>query len=184
MTRYRKAILISIVILLIVGTWLVGFIKINHRFPQPVIEEYHADQWLDYENAQITPVQMDIYSGTQFAEIYSDIGKSFANQNSKIIVAKVKIKNNSNSKLDSMKFYTRFNVVAYPIGYENQGMLVDLNNIYVLPGEEKEVSTYYMVSQALVSDQKMDEFLNSKFYMGVRLYPIKQILVFDNIIIH
>lgn len=184
MTRYKKTILISIVILLTAGTWLVGFININHRFPQPVIEEYHADQYLDYENAQITPVQMDIYSGAQFAELYSAIGKSFANQNCKIIVAKIKIKNNSNSNIDSLKFCTRSNVVAYPIGYENQGMLVDMKNIYVLPGEEKEVSTYYAVTQSLVSDKNMAEFLNSKFYMGVRLYPIKQILVFDNIIIH
>lgn len=184
MTHYRKKMVITICILFIACIWLIGFIDINHRFPKSVAEEYHTDQWMDYENSKLTPVQLDIYTGTQFADTYSDIGKTLKNKDCNIIVAKIKIKNNSDNKIDSMKYFTRFDLVAYPIGYENQGILTDMKNIYVAPGEEKEVSAYYIVSQALVSDNNMKEFLNSKFYMGIRLYPIKQILVFDNIITH
>lgn len=184
MIRYRKKIIITIFTLAIISIWLVGFIHINNRFPKSVLEEYHTNQWLNYENSKLMPIQLDIYSGSQFADTYSDIGKPFANQNCKIIVTKIKIKNNSNDKVDVMKYFTRFDLVAYPIGFENQGLLVDMNDLYVAPDEEKEVSAYYMVMQGLVSNSKMDEFLKCKFNMGIRLYPVKQVLVFDNIIIH
>jgi len=184
MIHFRKKILLVTCFLVLLGVWIFAFNGINNRFPKQVLEEFHVGQWLDYENIQLSPVQMDVYDVGQFKDTYPNIEESYTNPSYKILVMKVKIKNNGSARIDCGKYFSRFDAVAYPIGYENGGFLLDATNRYVEPGEEKEIDTCFGMSQSLVSDKNLEAFLNSQFYMGIRAYPIKQILVFDDIVIH
>lgn len=184
MIRFRKIILIVTCLFVLLCVWFFAFKDVNNRFPKQVLEEYHMGQWLDYEKIQLSPVQMDVYDVAQFKDTYPNIQEMYTKPFYKLLVMKVKIKNNGADKIDFFKYFTRYDAVAYPIGYENGGFLLDESNRYVEPGEEKEIDTCFGVSQGLVSDKNLKEFLNSQFYMGIRAYPIKQILVFDQIVIH
>jgi len=189
MMHYKKIIIIIIISVVLFVAWLIGFLDVNSRFPQVKCEEYHLDEWVDYsnrywgyDNLQLSPVKITIYSAKDFESGYPEEGEEYKDTSYKIVVMKVKIKNNSSQEISVGKVFSFFTAGAEPIGWNNQGRIIDSKNTNILPGgNQEDVELYVVLSESVVSSRNYDRFLKNKIFLSVKSYPLRQILVFDEI---
>ena len=71
-------------------------------------------------------------------------------------------------------------LVAYPIGYDNQGMIyaVDEEGDTILKTEEtKTFAIRFGVSNSLVRQERRARFIKSDFYFDMALYPVHKAII-------
>jgi hypothetical protein len=85
------------------------------------------------------------YAVTYLSDIKSGIIKNYVTRTAKFnyIVLKVKVQNESQDKFNMFSIVTDSNLVIYPDGYENQGMVcednvsVDKGSVFRLPAKHR-----------------------------------------------
>ena len=97
----------------------VGYIDVNHRFPEPEEEIVQKDEWVQYSDGiKIKVTGIDYCTEQEVNEKYSASVKELGRFN--YIVLKVKVQNESQDKFNMFSIVTDSNLVIYPDGYENQ----------------------------------------------------------------
>lgn len=177
MRRYKR--IVGVVAFLFIVLWTIGVIDVNSRFPQPEVQEYGQDDWLEYDDSILLNVNEIKY---ELAEVSVDENKVLTSQkNTAHILVKFRVKNKTESDIDFYNYFMRFDLVVYPIGYNNQGSLRNMNEIYIKAGEEKEFIAEYNLTEGLIKQKFMEKFLNNKFCLCIRTYPVRQMFVFEQV---
>lgn len=96
------------------------------------------------------------------------------------IVLKVKVQNESQDKFNMFSIVTDSNLVIYPDGYENQGMICE-DNVSVNKGEVKDFTLAYVISKNYLSEKKLDKLLHEDIYLCFKAYPVRQAIVIRGI---
>lgn len=182
MKHFKRKIVI-IVVIIMTALEIMGFIDANSRFPQPKEEKYSCNEWMKLdEQVDISVTDISYYSKEQFKEVYAQ--EDFDIKYDTIVIV-MKVKNCSDHQIDfSMRYLQYITLVAYPIGYVNQGILLNRSDRMVDSGKEKEFTVVVNVSEALVNERRKEQFLKSTFYVQFSLYPIKKVFVIDNIMVN
>ena len=142
--RKHPFIITFIIMAVIAVVVVVGYIDVNHRFPEP--EE----------------------------EIVKELGRF------NYIVLKVKVQNESHDKFNMFSIVTDSNLVIYPDGYENQGMVCE-DNVSVNKGEVKDFTLAYAISKNYLSEKKLDKLFHEDIYLCFKAYPVRQAIVIRGI---
>ena len=96
-----------------------------------------------------------------------------------VIVFDVTNKKEENVNL-AADFVPNVELVAYPIGYDNQGAIhaVDEEGDTILkPEETKTFAIRFGVSNSLVRQERRARFIKSDFYFDMALYPVHKAII-------
>ena len=160
--RKHPFIITFIIMAVIAVVVAVGYIDVNHRFPEPEEEI----------------VEKDYCTEREVNKKYSASVKELGRFN--YIVLKVKVQNESQDKFNMFSIVTDSNLVIYPDGYENQGMVCE-DNVSVDKGEVKDFTLAYVISKNYLSEKKLDKLLHEDIYLCFKAYPVRQAIVIRGI---
>ena len=185
-TNTGASFIVYIAVLLILGVVVyfavvvaVGYIDVNHRFPEPEEEIVEKDEWVQYSDGiKIKVTGIDYCTEREVNEKYSASVKELGRFN--YIVLKVKVQNESQDKFNMFSIVTDSNLVIYPDGYENQGMVCE-DNVSVDKGEVKDFTLAYVISKNYLSEKKLDKLLHEDIYLCFKAYPVRQAIVIRGI---
>lgn len=167
--RKHPFIITFIIMAVIVVVVAVGYIDVNHRFPEPEEEIVEKDEWVQYSDGiKIKVTGIDYCTEREVNEKYSASVKELGRFN--YIVLKVKVQNESQDKFNMFSIVTDSNLVIYPDGYENQGMVCE-DNVSVDKGEVKDFTLAYVISKNYLSEKKLDKLLHEDIYLCFKAYP-------------
>ncbi len=170
--RKHPFIITFIIMAVIAVVVAVGYIDVNHRFPEPEEEIVQKDEWVQYSDGiKIKVTGIDYCTEQEVNEKYSASVKELGRFN--YIVLKVKVQNESQDKFNMFSIVTDSNLVIYPDGYENQGMICE-DNVSVNKGEVKDFTLAYVISKNYLSEKKLDKLLHEDIYLCFKAYPVRQ----------
>lgn len=177
--RKHPFIITFIIMVVIAVVVAVGYIDVNHRFPEPDEEIAEVDEWVQYsDGVKIKATGIDYCSDQEVNEKYNAGVKELGRFN--YIVIKIKVLNESQDKFNVFSIVTDSNIVIYPYGYENQGMICE-DNVSVDKGEGEEFTLAYVISKNYLSEKKLDKLLHEDIYLCFKAYPVRQAIVIRGI---
>ena len=170
--RKHPFIITFIIMAVIAVVVVVGYIDVNHRFPEPEEEIVEKDEWIQYSDGiKIKATGIDYCTEQEVNEKYSAGVKELGRFN--YIVLKVKVQNESHDKFNMFSIVTDSNLVIYPDGYENQGMVCE-DNVSVNKGEVKDFTLAYAISKNYLSEKKLDKLFHEDIYLCFKAYPVRR----------
>ncbi len=177
--RKYPFIITFIIMAVIAVVVAVGYIDVNHRFPEPEEEITEVDEWVQYsDGVKIKVTGIDYCSDHEVNEKYGADVKEMGRFN--YIVLKVRVMNELEDKFNVFSIVTDSNLVIYPDGYENQGMVCE-DNVTVNKGEDREFTLAYVISKNYLSENKLDKLLHKDIYLCFKAYPVRQAIVIRGI---
>lgn len=179
MTHFKKIGLTLLFIAIAFATifWIVCFVDINKRFPQPQEKLYEPGEFVDYlDGIKIKGVSVNYYTNEEYKEKYG-IKEPVKYD---CIIVKLKVLNESDKLMDMAYINQFFNFVIYPSGYENQGSVLG-ENTFIDSNEEKEIEIMYVVSNALLEQKRRNSVLKQEGYLCFKAYPVREAIVFKEI---
>ena len=188
MIHYNKINKKYILWMVIVGIWLIvcviGNINVNKRFPKPIDEYYYLGDTVEYLGMQIKAEEILYKNDEGMINNYPEINiKKKEGRN--WLVVKLDVKNVSDKVIDfETDILPNIAMVAYPIGYMNQGSayaLKDNKQWKFSLEEEKEVIIYFAVGNGQVRQERRKKFLESQFYLDFSLSPEHKAFVFNGV---
>lgn len=172
-------IITFIIIAVIAVAVAVGYIDVNHRFPEPDEEIAEKNEWVQYsDGVKLKVTEIDYCSEHEVNEKYNAGVVEKGNFN--YIVVKIKVMNEAQDKFNVLRVVTDSNLVIYPDGYENQGMVCE-DNVSVDKGEVKDFTLAYVISKKYLSEKKLDKLLHKDIYLCFKAYPVRQAIVIRGI---
>ncbi|RHK45595.1 hypothetical protein DW067_06325 [Lachnospira eligens] len=110
--RKHPFIITFIIMAVIAVVVAVGYIDVNHRFPEPEEEIVEKDEWVQYSDGiKIKVTGIDYCTEQEVNEKYSASVKELGRFN--YIVLKVKVQNESQDKFNMFSIVTDSNLVIY-----------------------------------------------------------------------
>ena len=179
MKHFKKYIIIAVVVLVAV-VWIAAYINVNKRFPQPREELYEKGEWVEVsDGVRVKGTGVEFCSYEDYIARYN-IKSSNKNSNMSYILVHINVNNTSDEIFNVWDIDIVANIVIYPTGYNNQGMVVDQDAI-VQPGESKDITFAYNVSNSMIRSEIREKVLSKDIYLCFKAYPVRQAIVFRGI---
>lgn len=170
-----KRLIIILLVVAVCGGFVYGVVDANTRFPQQTKEYYSAGEWVPYDDSiEIKGKKVNWYTADEFNEKYN---KKFS-EDWHIIEVSLLVKNKSDKAVDFFMCLMNCNLVLLPIGYENQGQLIQEDSM-IQPHTFADMTAYFFVTDGLIRSSRIDEAMRGKFYFTLKTYPVCQAIVFD-----
>lgn len=176
--KHKKRIIISLITALIVVLFIIGWIDVNSRFPQPQEELYAVDEWMPYsDDIQIRAKSIEYCSVHEFNQKYKQ--KRASDKDNVYIVVQLEVSNASNQAMDVIHIAQQFVLAIYPIGYVNQGEIIaDTPVLAANTTEEKTIC--FIVTEGLIQGGRRETAFKNDVYLYSKSYPIRRAIVFKS----
>ena len=178
--KHFKILYIIAAVVLVAVVWTASYINVNKRFPQPEEEIYEKGEWVEIsDGVRVKGTGIEFCSYEEYRERYN-IKSDSRISNLSYILVHTNINNTSSKAVNAWDIDTTTNLAIYPAGYSNQGMIAEQDTI-VQPGESKDITFVYNVTNALIQPGKREKVLSENIYLCFKAYPVRQAIVFRGI---
>ncbi len=177
--KHKKRMAVCLIAALFIVLFIIGFIDVNLRFPKPQEELYSIDEWVSWnDDIRIKAKSIDYCSSSELTQKYGI--KEGNNDKIFYIVTKLEVNNTSNKDINFEHIFEKFNLVMYPIGYENQGMIFTDSPIIAANSTEEKIACF-TVSEGLIRNERREAALQNDIYLCLKVYPVRQAIVFKGV---
>ena len=173
--RKIKAVIIIVLLFVVLGCWVIGYIDVNRRFPKPKEEIYAVN-----EVNSVELVSKD--------EAYSQYGINDyedERQDIQYFITKLEINNTSGEEYDvEKKLNSHIAIKAYPLGYVNQGEIITesgISNVKIKADEEKEVVICFILGDGVLLTDRRWMLNKSDMYLDFHEYPVHKAVLLEDI---
>ena len=178
--KHFRIYIIATVVVLVAWVWLATYINVNKRFPQPEEELYEKGEWVEVsDGVRVKGTGVEFCSYGEYTERYN-VKTSNKNSSMSCILIHINIDNTSSKAFNAWDIDTTANIVIYPTGYNNQGMVAEQDAI-IQSGESRDITFVYNVSSSMIRPEIRKKVLNNELYMCFKAYPVRQAIVFRGI---
>lgn len=177
--KHKKRMIVCLITAVLVVLFIIGLIDVNSRFPQPQEELHSINEWVSWnDDIQIRAKSIDYCSTSELTQKYGVNGGN----NDKIfyIVTKLEVNNTSDKDINFEHIFEKFNLVMYPIGYENQGMIFTDSPVIAANSTEEKIACF-TVSEGLIRSERREAALQNDIYLCLKAYPVRQAIVFKGV---
>jgi len=182
--KYRKKV--NLVILIVLSAffviWTTLFININKRFPQSKLEMYGVNENIGWNNLNISPVSVSIYTAKELKRIYPDDIEDYdMDSNNILAIFKVKISNNTDQDI-KFKLHPEIFADTNPVVWYN-GVHQVGNKITTIPANSKDVEVLLAgtMGESIVNRDywNKEKLAKCEYHLVFSYYPFKRCLTFN-----
>ena len=176
--KVKYGILLCVALVLVI-VFILAYRNANTRLPAPVEEYYEAGDVVEHNGLEICVANLYFGNMNDIVDKKNMPKKMRSDKDGLVIVFDVTNKKEENVNL-AADFVPNVELVAYPIGYDNQGMIyaVDEEGDTILkPEETKTFAIRFGVSNSLVRQERRARFIKSDFYFDMALYPVHKAII-------
>ena len=185
--RKIKAVIIIVLLFVVLGCWVIGYIDVNRRFPKAEEELYSVGEWIEESGFEIKVNSLELISLEEASEKY---GVNLQNDMKKIVpstkyfILKMDVRNISDEELNiGKKLMSHTDLQVMPIGIVEVGEVLTnyTKNIKLQPGEEEEVVIKYILSNGVLREDRRWMLNKCKFYLAFLNYPVHKAVLFEDV---
>lgn len=176
--KVKYGILLCVALVLVI-VFILAYRNANTRLPAPVEEYYEAGDVVEHNGLEICVANLYFGNMNDIVDKKNMPEKMRSDNYGLVIVFDVTNKKEENVNL-AADFVPNVELVAYPIGYDNQGMIyaVDEEGDTILkPEETKTFAIRFGMSDGLVRQERRARFIKSDFYFDMALYPVHKAII-------
>ena len=101
--RKIKAVIIIVLLFVVLGCWVIGYIDVNRRFPKPKEEIYAVNEWISDSNVMVKVNSVELVSKDEAYSQYGINDYEDERQDIQYFITKLEINNTSGEEYDVEK---------------------------------------------------------------------------------
>ena len=183
--RKIKAVIIIVLLFVVLGCWVIGYIDVNRRFPKPKEEIYAVNEWISDSNVMVKVNSVELVSKDEAYSQYGINDYEDERQDIQYFITKLEINNTSGEEYDvEKKLNSHIAIKAYPLGYVNQGEIITesgISNVKIKADEEKEVVICFILGDGVLRTDRRWMLNKSDMYLDFHEYPVHKAVLLEDI---